>query len=68
VYGCAGLCVLAAQVCFKQNVHRHSLEFIQRQAKLFEPVPANFTSADATYLFEDKPKGEQACPIRQRSR
>ena len=48
------------QVCFKQNVHKHSLAFIQAQAKLFEPVPANFTSADASSLFQDKQTGRQA--------
>lgn len=45
-------------MCHKQNVHKHSLEFVEKQAALYEPVPATFTSADATSLFEDK-KGER---------
>lgn len=59
VHGRAGSNVLCMrmyllQVCFKQNVHKHSLEFIQAQAKAFEAVPATFTCADASSLFEDK--------------
>jgi hypothetical protein len=42
------------QVCFNQNSHKHSLDFIQQQAKLYEPAPATFTCADATSLFEEK--------------
>jgi hypothetical protein len=50
-------CLLLLKVCFKQNVHKHSLEFITAQAKLFEAAPATFTCADAASLYQDK-KGE----------
>lgn len=43
-------------MCFKQNTHKHSLDFIKAQAKLYEVVPATFTCADASSLFEDKNK------------
>lgn len=51
--------LLLLQVCFKQNVHKHNLEFITAQAKLYETVPATFTCADASLLYEDKKKRER---------
>lgn len=51
---CMCMCIYLLQVCFKQSVHQHSLEFIEAQAKAFEAVPATFTCADASSLFEDK--------------
>jgi hypothetical protein len=53
------MCMYLLQVCFKQNVHKHSLEFIQAQAEAFETVPATFTCADASSLFEDKQQQKQ---------
>ena len=45
-------------MCFKQNIHKHSLEWVRAQAKLFEPASATYTCADAASLFEDRTKGE----------